>query len=92
MDIKELEITAALANIELSGKELNVFAQAVTQMIEYFALMESYQIGSDTTGHHIRNKTNVLRDDAASESQLSDDILEQAPDLEDRFIAIPNVL
>jgi aspartyl-tRNA(Asn)/glutamyl-tRNA(Gln) amidotransferase subunit C len=92
MEKKELEITAGLANMEFSDGEMQKLAAAVSQMVEYFSIMESYEPGKGSTGHHISDNKNHLRKDAAGDSPLSDDILEQAPDLEDRYIAIPNVL
>lgn len=92
MDRKELDITAELANIELSDTEAERLAQAVSQMVEYFAMMDELELDDAPREHHILNSKNALRSDASRESNLSDDILEQAPDLEDRFIAIPNVL
>ncbi|AHC16828.1 Asp-tRNA(Asn)/Glu-tRNA(Gln) amidotransferase subunit GatC [Salinispira pacifica] len=92
MDTKELDITAELAHIELSEEEKAGFAQAVSQLVEYFEIMDKLELKEGDVEHHIPLKTNALRSDNASESSLSDDILEQAPDLEDRFIAIPNVL
>jgi aspartyl-tRNA(Asn)/glutamyl-tRNA(Gln) amidotransferase subunit C len=92
MDKKELEITAELAHIELSEGEIDRFSQAVAQMIEYFALMDELELDTQSTEHHIPNSKNALREDRSEESSLADDILEQSPDLEDRFISIPNVL
>lgn len=92
MDTKELDITAELAHIELSDEEKSGFAQAVSQLVEYFEVMDQMELKQGDVEHHIPIKSNALRKDQASESPLSDDILEQAPDLEDRFIAIPNVL
>lgn len=92
MDKTELELTAELAHIELSDDEKAVFSDAVSQMIEYFALMDEIEVGFENSEHHIPGNANAVRPDKALPSQYADDILEQAPDLEDRFIAIPNVL
>ncbi len=92
MDRKELEITAELAHIELSDAEIETFSRAVSQMVEYFAVMDELKLEGESASHHIPGGGNALRKDRSGDSPYADDILEQAPDLEDRFIAIPNVL
>jgi aspartyl-tRNA(Asn)/glutamyl-tRNA(Gln) amidotransferase subunit C len=93
MDSSELDITARLALLELSDEERAQFEHEVGQLLEYFALMDSVDVsGLEPTTHALR-QGNRLRADVLSDSPaVADDILEQAPDLEDRFIAIPNVL
>lgn len=88
MDKRELEITAELAHIELSDSEIGKFAGAVEQMIEYFDMMidVSDELPAD------RPRKAVIRKDSAVYLRMSDEILDQAPELEDRFIVIPNVL
>lgn len=90
MDKKELEITAELANIELSDTDIEKFSSAVEQMIEYFELMAEVDVDGRSSNH--QPGQNFLRSDNAVDSMISDEILEQAPELEDRFIVIPNVL
>jgi len=81
MDRSELDITAELALMDLTDDERGQLETAVAQLLEYFSLQEGNRLRSD-----------VLRTDGEAAQALADDILEQAPDLEDRFIAIPNVL
>lgn len=90
MDRRELEITAELANIELSDAEIEKFSSAVEQMIEYFEIMAEVDLSGLVSEH--RHGQNSLRSDRAADSAMSDEILGQAPELEDRFIVIPNVL
>jgi aspartyl-tRNA(Asn)/glutamyl-tRNA(Gln) amidotransferase subunit C len=92
MDQKELFITAELAQIQLEESEVETLAQEVSQMVSYFEKMLEVSVDhlEPTTQHLL--KQNRIRPDVVSPSNLADDILEQAPDLEDRFICIPNVL
>lgn len=92
MDIQELKITAELAQIKLAEGEADALASEVSKMVSYFQKMMEVPVeGLEPTTHALLKK-NRLRADAHRDSRLADDILEQAPDLEDRFICIPNVL
>jgi len=92
MDVSELYITAELAGIELSQDEIPHLQNAVTQMVEYFSKMTEMDVeGLEPTTHALLTK-NRLRPDSVRRENGSDELLENAPELEDRFIVIPNVL
>jgi len=93
MDTKELFQTASLARLELDENEAQVLSQEVTQMLEYFSLMSEVDVeGLEPTTHALM-KNNRLRPDTIAEQKVDpDEMLENAPDLEDRFVLIPNVL
>ena len=92
MEIQELYTTAELAHIELKPDELQGLQQAVEQMVAFFAKMSEVDTSALEPTTHAFIKGNRVRSDIIVGSNLADDILEQAPDLEDRFIVIPNVL
>jgi aspartyl-tRNA(Asn)/glutamyl-tRNA(Gln) amidotransferase subunit C len=92
MDSKELYATAELANIELKPGELAHLEQAVDQMVTFFEKMGEVDVSGLEPTTHAFIKGNRVRPDGVRNANLADDILEQAPDLEDRFIVIPNVL
>lgn len=91
MDREELDITAQLARLELSDEETKRFEQAVFQMLEYFSKMREFDVeGLPPTAQMTRK--NTTRKDAAVVNTDTEAILGNAPELEDRFIVIPNVL
>ena len=92
MDKHELYTTAELAHIELNEEELQRLQQAVEQMVAFFDKMGEVDVSSMQPTTHAFIKSNRVRPDTVIPSTLADDMLEQAPDLEDRFIVIPNVL
>jgi len=92
MDIQELHTTAELAQIKLDEGEVDALASEVSRMVSYFEKMMEVSVDDLEPTTHALLKKNRLRQDNRRESSLADDILEQAPDLEDRFICIPNVL
>jgi aspartyl-tRNA(Asn)/glutamyl-tRNA(Gln) amidotransferase subunit C len=95
MDREELHVTAQLARLELSREEEDRLEKAVFQMLEYFAKMRELDVTGlePTTQLALDNR---LREDAAAEATDShrdpDFPLNNAPELEDRLIVIPNVL
>ena len=92
MDKKELYVTASLAQLELSDVEAERLSDAVGQMLEYFSKMREIDVEALEPTTHALLKTNRLRDDAVVESTNADTLVANAPELEERFIVIPNVL
>jgi aspartyl-tRNA(Asn)/glutamyl-tRNA(Gln) amidotransferase subunit C len=91
MDKKEMEITARLARLELSEEELTRLEEAVAQMLDYFTKMREVDVDhlAPTTQ---MVKDNRLREDEINKEDAADRILDNAPETEERFIVIPNVL
>mgnify|MGYP006276706763 CR=1 FL=1 len=98
MDRSELDITADLALMDLTDDERAALEKGVAQLLEYFSVMDSVDVTNLAPTTHALQEGNRLRADlpgtatAAAAGDLADELLEQAPDLEERFIAIPNVL
>lgn len=93
MDKSELQITADLALLDLSPEEEQRLEQEVAQLLEYFSVMNGIDVSGLEPTTHALQRENRLRDDSSKQDgSIADDILEQAPDTEDRFFAIPNVL
>lgn len=98
MDSSELRTTAELAQIELDEGELAALGVAVEQMVAYFSKMNEIDVDDlPPTTHALLSQTRT-RDDTVLSGRTDtrrstpDDLLEGAPELEDRFIVIPNVL
>jgi aspartyl-tRNA(Asn)/glutamyl-tRNA(Gln) amidotransferase subunit C len=91
MEREELNITAQLARLELSEEDIGRFEQEVTQMLEYFAKMKELDVQQlpPTAQMTLKNRT---REDASRMYDNVERLLANAPELEDRFIVIPNVL
>ncbi len=92
MNIDELLLTAELAQLELTESESVALAEAVSQMVDYFARMQEVDVDGLPPTTHALLTENRLRPDTVRESTLADNLLESAPDVEDRFVVIPNVL
>ena len=88
----ELQVTARLAQLALGEAEIESLEQGITQMLEYFEMMEEVDISGLEPTTHALLKQNRTREDAAVASNTPDALLDQAPEQEDRYITIPNVL
>ena len=92
MEKSDLSVTAQLANLELSDSEFAGLSQAVEQMLEYFKKMQEIDTDDLEPTTHVLLKENRLRPDTVKNDTDPDVLLENAPELEDRFVVIPNVL
>lgn len=91
MDFQELKTTIDMAMLELEPAQEEALALGVTQLLEYYEKMAAVDVtGVEATTHALVMGNRTRPDQVRSGD--ADTLLEQAPDLEDRFIAIPNVL
>jgi len=92
MDSGELLATAQMARLTLSAEEAAGLRAAVEQMLQYFSQMKQIDVsGLPPTTHALLRETRV-RQDAEAGEDLSELLLGNFPEREDRFIVIPNVL
>jgi aspartyl-tRNA(Asn)/glutamyl-tRNA(Gln) amidotransferase subunit C len=92
MENKELDITAELANLELSAEERAAFESEVGRLLEYFELMNGVDLEGVEATTHVGVDENRTRQDAARGEDLSGMLLENSPDRQERFFRIPKVL
>jgi aspartyl/glutamyl-tRNA(Asn/Gln) amidotransferase C subunit len=101
MDRQELITTAHLALLEVSETEMTRLEEEVDRMLEYFSQMKDLEI-EDPSPVDRPAPENRLRKDAvrparrdAETAETADsgaELLNNAPEREERFISIPNVL
>ncbi len=93
MDLKELYITAELAKLDLSEEEALKLSKEVSRMLEYFSMMMKVDVeGLDPTSYILQKENRTREDSIPEEERNPDGILEMAPERDDRFFVIPNVL
>jgi aspartyl-tRNA(Asn)/glutamyl-tRNA(Gln) amidotransferase subunit C len=92
MDTGELETTAQLALIDLGEGDLERLGAAVSQMLAYFETMNTLDTADLEPTTHALVKDNRVRPDTVVPSTLADELVDRAPEREDRFFVIPNVL
>ncbi|MDP3882917.1 MAG: Asp-tRNA(Asn)/Glu-tRNA(Gln) amidotransferase subunit GatC [Candidatus Staskawiczbacteria bacterium] len=88
---EEVRHIAKLARLELTEEEITKMQKDLSQILDYFDLLKSatapLKQGSGET-----RKANVLRLDEAMHSQLSDKIIEAAPDKKDGYYKVKTIL
>jgi aspartyl-tRNA(Asn)/glutamyl-tRNA(Gln) amidotransferase subunit C len=92
MDASELAATARMARLMLSEEEQEKLGTAVEQMLAHFSHMKEIDVHGLAPTTHALLKENRLREDVEYRAEVTDKLLENAPELEERFIVIPNVL
>jgi aspartyl-tRNA(Asn)/glutamyl-tRNA(Gln) amidotransferase subunit C len=92
MDASELKTTVEMAMLELDEQQIRSLEGAVAQMLEYFTTMASIDVENVEPTTHALATDNRVRSDEQRVSVDPDTLLENAPELEDRLVAIPNVL
>ena len=92
IDDNDVRTTAQMARLELSEEELARFRDALSTMLDYFAeIMEVDVAGLEPTTHAFVSG-NRVRTDLAEPCSDTEMLLSNAPEREDGFFAIPNVL
>ncbi len=92
MELQELRITAALAYLDLEEEKFEKLQLAVEQMLQYFSKMMEVDIEGLSPTTHALVHENRTRPDQVFPFEDTDSLLENAPETEDRFIVIPNIL
>jgi aspartyl-tRNA(Asn)/glutamyl-tRNA(Gln) amidotransferase subunit C len=92
MDASDLEVTARMARLSLSEEELERLRAAVEQMLAHFSHMREIDVAGLAPTTHALLKENRLRDDVESREVPAESLLDNAPEREERFIVVPNVL
>ncbi len=92
MEKEELYTTAYMARLKITEEEAEKLKGAFSQMVEYFDKMKEVDVSNLEPTTHALLKSNRVRKDVVKENNKTDTILDNAPELEDRFIVTPNVL
>lgn len=106
MEAEELQTTAQMARLTLSPAEEEKLRLAVERMLAYCSHMASLPVDDlEPTTHALLKKNRLRADDPPSAARpaagptavpsagaAADQLLANAPEREDRFILIPNVL
>lgn len=97
MDKNELITTAELARLSLGEDEVQKLSGMVDQMLSYFSKMMEMDVDHLAPTTHAFQEDNVVRNDDLRrlddpQSSNPEALLNRAPERDDRFITIPNVL
>ena len=85
-------MTARMARLTLTAQEMEKLGKAVEQMLRYFSHMKEIDVDGLAPTTHALLRDNRTREDIVRTANVSDTLLKNAPQQEQRFIVIPNVL
>lgn len=90
--IKDVEYVAKLARLSLTVDEKNKFAGQLNAILEHIDELNKLDTeGVPPTSHAVAIK-NVFREDEMQKSELTSDILSNAPEKKDRFFKVKKVI
>jgi aspartyl-tRNA(Asn)/glutamyl-tRNA(Gln) amidotransferase subunit C len=89
---EEVAHVADLARLELTDEELDLFTGQLAQVLDHAADVSSLDlVGVEATAHAMA-VTNVLRPDEVRPCLDRDEVLAQAPSVEDHRFKVPRIL
>ncbi|MCP8310927.1 MAG: Asp-tRNA(Asn)/Glu-tRNA(Gln) amidotransferase subunit GatC [Candidatus Methylarchaceae archaeon HK01M] len=86
---KEIEHIAWLARIELSKKEVNLFAHQLSDILTYFAKIDEADTEDVPPSYHVLDLINVLRKDEIKPSL--EVTFQTVPQTKGRFVKAPRM-
>ena len=88
----EVVHVARLARLELAEDEIDRFTQQLGAILEHAADVEALEVDDVEPTSHPLPLSNVMRADVVSESLERDEVMAQAPDVQDGQFRVPPVL
>ena len=83
---------AALARLHLSDEELDLFTGQLASVLDHAADVASLDLAGVEPTAHAMAVTNVLRPDEPAPCHDRDEVLGQAPSVEDHRFRVPRIL
>jgi len=90
--IKDVEYVAKLARLSLAVDEKNKFAGQLNAIFEHMDELNKLDTENVLPTSHAVVIKNVFREDEMQKSELTSDILSNAPEKEDRFFKVKRVI
>lgn len=88
----EVAHVAALARLSLTDEELDLFTGQLAEVLDHAADVSSLDLAGVRPTAHTMAVTNVLRPDELQPCTDRDEVLAQAPSVEDHRFRVPRIL
>lgn len=89
---EEVAHVAALARLSLTEEELDLFTGQLAEVLDHAADVSSLDLAGVAPTAHAMAVTNVLRPDEPAPCTDRDEVLAQAPSVEDHRFKVPKIL
>lgn len=88
-DVKKI---ARLSRLEIQEHEIEKFTGQMNQILDFIASLNKLDTSNIEPTSHANMMGTAFREDLLVDSQISELVLETAPDAEDHFFKVPKVI
>ena len=92
IDLQNTEHIAVLSRLDLSDNEIPIYADQLSKILNYVDQLNDLDTTDVEPTSHILNLTNVVRDDEIIHSLSSEQIFQNAPEQEEAFFKVPQIM
>ncbi len=92
LSIKEVEHIAKLARLHLSDEDAILYSQQMSDILDYVEKLQAVDTDGVEETSQVTGLINVMREDKIEESNISDELVECAPEHGDGYIKVPKIL
>ena len=89
---EEVKKVANLARLELNDNEINNHAEQLEKILDYIRQLEKIETNDVPCTMRAIEVTNVLRKDEKKNSDCTEELLELAPSVEDKYFKVPKII
>ena len=89
---EEIDKVANLSRLEFTGEEARVFADQLSQILDYARSLEALDTEGIEPTSHCLELTNVLRVDEARASLTTEEALANAAEIEGQYFKVPSII
>ncbi|MBC7075647.1 MAG: Asp-tRNA(Asn)/Glu-tRNA(Gln) amidotransferase subunit GatC [Syntrophomonadaceae bacterium] len=92
ISIREVEHVALLARLSLSEKEKEIFAEQLSTILDYINKLNELDTDGVEPLYHILPIYNIFREDEVKTGTSREDILANAPQVEEGQYKVPKII
>ncbi len=92
MDKKEVEYVATLARLSLTPEETAQFSSQLNEIFSYIEQLNKLDTSQIEPTSHVLPLSNIFREDKVKPSLSAEKVVENAPDRENTFFKVPNII
>lgn len=92
LSLEEVEHVALLAQLALTDQEKDLFREQLSSILEYAELLQQLDTSDIPPTANVLPLENVMRDDEVRPSMPLEDVLANAPDVEEDCFRVPVIL
>ena len=89
---EEVKKVANLARLELNDNEINNHAEQLEKILDYIRQLEKIETNDVPCTMRAIEVSNVLRKDEKKNSDCTEELLELAPSVEDKYFKVPKII